>query len=77
MLSHLELRAVQRRCSPADAAAAATAFLAGYQPEPDIQARLGIYQDATRLRLACLYALRPRWRHLTAQLVTRIGLEET
>lgn len=77
MLSHLELRAVQGRCSPADAAAAATAFLAGYQPEPDVQARLGAYQDASRLRLACLYALRPRWRHLTPQLVKRIGLEET
>ncbi len=77
MLSHLELRAVQGRCSPANAAAAATAFLAGYQPEADVQARLGAYQDASRLRLSCLYALRPRWRHLTAQLVKRIGLEET
>lgn len=52
-------------------------YLARPRPEADVQARLGAYQDASRLRLACLYALRPRWRHLTAQLVKRIGLEET
>ena len=70
LLAHLELRALQRHC-PADvAAAAAEAFLTGYRPDGALRERLGAYTAATRLRLACVYAFRPRWQHLTAELVS-------
>ncbi len=73
MLVHLELRSWQGRCSRGPASKAAGAFLDGYDPPPKVQARLGAYRDSTRLRLACLYAYRPRWRHLSADLVRCIG----
>jgi hypothetical protein len=31
------------------------------------------YGDATRLRLACLYAFRPRWTGISTALLHRIG----
>ncbi|MHC4415977.1 MAG: phosphotransferase [Planctomycetota bacterium] len=73
MLAHLELRAMQERCSWGLVSKAADALLAGYAPSSTVQARLGAYCDATRLRLACLYAYRPRWRNLTSELAGRIG----
>ncbi len=74
MLVHLELRVLQGRCSPGSASTATAAFLQGYDPEPGVAARLDAYLDASRLRLACLYAFRPRWRYLLLELVQRIGL---
>jgi len=72
MLVHLQLRAMQQRCSPDAAAQAAAAFLEAYRPDGNGQQRLEAYQDATRLRLACLYTWRPRWRHLGPGLVESI-----
>ena len=69
MLVHLELRAMQQRCSHDSAEHAAAAFLDAYRPEAAVQQRLAAYQDATRLRLACLYTWRPQWRHLGPALV--------
>jgi hypothetical protein len=59
LLVHLELRALQGRCSRSRAVTAAQAFLDAYRPGPAVRARLGVYAAATRLRLACVYAFRP------------------
>jgi hypothetical protein len=72
MLVHLQLRAMQQRCAPDAAEQAASAFLDAYRPDAAGQQRLGAYQDATRLRLACLYTWRPQWRHLGPGLVKSI-----
>lgn len=58
-LVHLELRVVQGRCSPERAIAAAAALLEGYRAGPEVWRRLDAYANATRLRLACVYAFRP------------------
>jgi tRNA A-37 threonylcarbamoyl transferase component Bud32 len=59
LLVHLELRALQRRCSPARAAACAEALVEGYAPTPDVWSRVPCYALTTRLRLAAVYAFRP------------------
>jgi len=61
MLAHLELRALQGRCSPADAERLTAALLDGYRAGADIRERIAVYAHATRVRLACLYAFRPGW----------------
>lgn len=72
MLVHFELRALQGRCAQQLASRAAAAFLEGYEPGADMATRIDAYRNATRLRLACLYALRPPWRHLAPKLLERI-----
>jgi aminoglycoside phosphotransferase (APT) family kinase protein len=72
-LVHFELRALQGACTWAQAGNAAQAMLAGYQPAPATQQRLSAYADATRLRLACVYACRPQGRVWTPHLLARIG----
>ncbi len=72
MLVHLELRALQQRCSPDAAGHAAEAFLDAYRPEAGVRQRLAAYEAATRLRLACLYMWRPAWRHLGPALLARL-----
>jgi Ser/Thr protein kinase RdoA (MazF antagonist) len=69
VLAHLELRALQGCCSWAMADAAARALLAGYDPPAATRDRLPCYLAATRLRLACVYAFRPRWRQLVPALI--------
>jgi aminoglycoside phosphotransferase (APT) family kinase protein len=64
MLAHFELRVMQGRCAPVDAAAAAEAFLEGYRPSEPVLARIPAYRSATLLRLACVYSYRPHWRRL-------------
>lgn len=73
MLAHLELRVVQEGVDEAVSLAHGAAFLEGYAPSAAVRARLGAYLDASRVRLACLYALRPRWAHLTDVLLARVG----
>ncbi len=72
MLVHLQLRAMQQRCSLDCAERATAAFLEGYRPDAAVRQRLAAYQDATRLRLACLYTWRPQWRHLGPALVESV-----
>jgi hypothetical protein len=62
-LVHFELRALQGRIGAEDAGRARAALLAGYAPGFGVLARLEAYAAATCLRLACVYALRPRWLH--------------
>jgi aminoglycoside phosphotransferase (APT) family kinase protein len=61
LLAHLELRALQYRCTPMVAGALRAAFLAGYGGDDEVEERAGAYAAATRVRLACVYALRPSW----------------
>ncbi len=71
MLVHLELRGLQGLLGKDAAGGAARAFAHGYRPAPGVRDRLPAYVNATRLRLACLYALRPRWAGLPAALLER------
>lgn len=70
ILAHLELRAMQGRCTVEEAMAAAAALLEGYPTEAPVRHRLGAYAAATRLRLACVYAFRPSGSVLTPMLLS-------
>jgi Phosphotransferase enzyme family len=59
-LAHLDLAAAQGLASSARIAEHADAFLSAYQPPPETLARVPVYEKATRLRLECLHAFRPR-----------------
>jgi hypothetical protein len=69
LLVHLELRVSQSHCRAEVAAAAGDAFVAAYRPASALAQRLGAYAAAARLRLACVYAFRPRWQDLAGALV--------
>jgi streptomycin 6-kinase len=71
LLVHLELAALQGRCTPERAAAAGTAFLDGYG-EPPPSDRLVAHADAARLRLVCVHAFRPAPEGLIDALVERL-----
>jgi Ser/Thr protein kinase RdoA (MazF antagonist) len=58
---HFELRAIQGLCSAREAEDAIGAFHEGYGWTREVGSRVNAYAEATRLRLACLYAFRPRW----------------
>lgn len=60
LLVHLELRALQGHCAAESAGRAAAALLEGYRPARAVEAHLDAYARATRLRLVCVYAFRPR-----------------
>jgi aminoglycoside phosphotransferase (APT) family kinase protein len=76
-LVHFELRAMQGLIKGAHAASAQAALYAGYAPGPEVRARLAAYANATRLRLACVYSFRPRWRGCVAALLSRVRAEAT
>ena len=71
--AHLYLRGLQRWLGATSESAlrASSALLAGHgcQAEADFTQRLHFYRTATFLRLALLYALRPRWSELVPDLV--------
>ncbi|HVS10836.1 MAG TPA: aminoglycoside phosphotransferase family protein [Planctomycetota bacterium] len=73
-LAHFELRALQGLTTEDAARDAARALYDGYAPPRETAARLEPYLDATRLRLACLYALRPLWPGIPDRLLARVGL---
>ncbi len=70
---HLELRVLQGWCGPERAASAGSALLDGYRPTAAVVAGLDAYAAATRLRLACVYAFRPRWRGRAVRLLEPLG----
>lgn len=72
LLVHFELAALQGRCAPERAAAAAAAFLDGYG-EPPPSDRLVAHADAARLRLVCVHAFRPAPAGLLDALLARVG----
>ncbi|MDQ3453252.1 MAG: hypothetical protein M3493_11235 [Actinomycetota bacterium] len=71
VLVHLELRVAQDVLDSESARDAAAALVAGYRPDAAVRGRVPAYATASRLRLACLYALRPGRRHLTSGLLDR------
>ncbi|PRX97132.1 phosphotransferase [Allonocardiopsis opalescens] len=77
LLVHLELRAAQGLLTGGRAELARTAFLGGLAPDEATLARAGGYAAATRLRLAAVYAFRPRWcalaRRLQAEALRPMG----
>src|SRR5699024_7011671 len=60
LLVHLDLRVLQGRSSRAQAQACAHAIRQAYDVRPEAGARIAAYQLTTRIRLACVYAFRPR-----------------
>jgi aminoglycoside phosphotransferase (APT) family kinase protein len=69
LLAHLDLRALQGRCTRADAERLAGALLEGYGASAALRRRAGAYAAATCVRLACVYAFRPAWQHLADPLL--------
>ncbi len=74
LVVHLELRGLQGRCTGAEARAAADAALGAYAPSAATACRLPAYAAATRLRLACVYALRPTRPGLVLDLLDLVPL---
>ena len=73
VLVHLELRQAQGLLDPALAGAAREGFLAGLAAPELPAARVAAYALATRLRLAGVYAFRPRWRPVAQDLLRRVA----
>jgi hypothetical protein len=69
VLAHLQLRQAQGLLDPARARIAREEFLGGVDPTPELLARVGPHRALTSLRLAALYAWRPKWRHLVRPLL--------
>jgi Ser/Thr protein kinase RdoA (MazF antagonist) len=66
LLAHVDLRSRQTGIAHDRVRAA---LLDGYDPPPSWDARLRACEQAVRLRLACVYAFRPRWAGLAAGLL--------
>lgn len=64
LLVHLDLRVDQGLLEPTSTTRARAAILDGAAPTGTTVARLPAYDRATRLRLAAVYAFRPRWQRL-------------
>ena len=73
VLVHLELRVAQGMLDENRGQEAAAALVAGYRPDAAVRERVAAYATASRLRLACLYALRPAWRGLISSLLERVA----
>lgn len=73
LLVHMKLRILQAGHDDEETAlrACSDAFISGLdrQDEPGFVSRLYFYQGSTYYRLALLYAIRPRWAHLTDRLI--------
>lgn len=70
LLVHLELKALIGNCSPDRAGACAQAVLDGYAPSGQTWRRVPAYALATRLRLASVFAFRPRNHDVALGLLT-------
>ncbi len=68
VLAHLDLRVRQDALTPWRAHAARSAFLGALAPKAATRARVPAYRRATQLRLAAVYALRPRWHGVAQEL---------
>lgn len=71
-LVHVELRMLQGLLAVELAERVQAALIEGYAPDASVRARLPAYADATRLRLACVYSFRPRWRTCAPALLARV-----
>jgi aminoglycoside phosphotransferase (APT) family kinase protein len=70
LLVHLDLRVAQGLLSPLDRTDIRSAILRGAAPSTSTQHRLPAYDRACRLRLAAVYAFRPRWHALARRWFT-------
>jgi len=73
LLAHLRLRTLQGALSGGGARTARTALLAAVGPAPATVRRLAVYEMTALLRLAAVYAFRPRWQAMSRELL-RQGL---
>ena len=73
LLVHLELRVLQGVISPARSELLAAAVVDAYRPSPAVRRRLPAYALSSRLRLACVYAVRPQSPGVSAQLLDAAG----
>lgn len=64
VLAHLELRVAQGLLGERAAQLAREAFLVGAAPDADTMRRVHAHQQVARIRLAGVYAFRPRWNAL-------------
>ncbi|MFD1719464.1 phosphotransferase [Georgenia deserti] len=69
LLVHLDLRVRQGLLGARRAAVAQEAFRAALPDEPCLWKRVPDYATATRVRLAGVYAIRPRWQDLATELL--------
>lgn len=67
MIAHLHHRAGAGRLDSARAAELSEAFLSGYECGDSLLRRVGVYQRAARLRLACVHAFRPPFQSQTSE----------
>ncbi len=75
LLVHLDLRAAQGVCTVAQALHLREALLWGYDADAELLRRVAVHEAATRIRLACVYGFRPRWRDLPAMLLNGLQAE--
>lgn len=75
LLVHLDLRELQGNLTPEVAASSRESFLSAVGAASVPSARIEAYAAATRLRLAGVYAFRPRWRDVAAELLRQVAHE--
>lgn len=75
LLVHLDLRELQGNLTPEVAASSRESFLSAVGAASMPSARIEAYAAATRLRLAGVYAFRPRWRDVAAELLRQVAHE--
>ncbi len=68
LAAHFDLRARQAGAQPGSHGGLRDALLAGYDAREACRRRIAVYEQATLLRLACVYAFRPRWAAVAASL---------
>lgn len=73
LLVHLELREMQGLLAADTAAASREAFLAEVDAAKVPTDRIEVYRRSTFLRLAAVYAFRPKWRDISVQLLDRVA----
>lgn len=69
LAAHFDLRARQAGAPPGSTSALREALLDGYAANAAWRRRLAVFEQAALLRLACVYAFRPRWRAVATSLV--------
>src|SRR5215211_626805 len=75
LVTHFELRAVQGDCGVETAEAAAAALIDAANPPKAVLRRLSAYVQGVRLRLACVYALRPGRRQVAIRLIEKAAAQ--
>lgn len=72
LLVHLELRVLQNKATSLQVQSIGKAIIEGYDCA-NIERDLTTFLDVTRLRLACVYAFRPRWQAASKAITSQLG----